>query len=110
VKSLDKLAQRTCLALLLLPVAWVVLVVPSFCWDDLAMERFYRNRPILRRVSLRKAPAVLRRASGVWTAGVRPVWIHGLERRPAIRRRRPPHRSEGREVEHISIGSSIWCR
>ena len=47
MKSLDKLAQRICLALLLLPVAWVALVVLSFFWDSMAMERFYRNRPIL---------------------------------------------------------------
>jgi uncharacterized protein (DUF2147 family) len=47
VKSLDKLAQRICLALLLLPVAWVALVVLSLFWDSMAMERFYRNRPIL---------------------------------------------------------------
>ncbi len=47
MKSLDKLAQRICLALLLLPVAWAALVVLSFAWSSMAMERFYRNRPIL---------------------------------------------------------------
>jgi hypothetical protein len=47
VKSLDKIAQRICLALLLLPVAWVALVALSFFWNSMAMERFYRNRPIL---------------------------------------------------------------
>jgi hypothetical protein len=47
VKSLDKIAQRVCLALLLLPVAWVAFVVLSLFWADMAMERFYRGRPIL---------------------------------------------------------------
>ena len=56
----DKLAERALTALLLLPVAWVACVALSFAWDGMALERFYRDRPILQamRMAHDDAPTV----------------------------------------------------
>jgi hypothetical protein len=47
VIACDRLAEHALLALLLMPVAWVAWVALSFAWDSMALERFYRDRPIL---------------------------------------------------------------
>jgi hypothetical protein len=47
VITCDKLAERALLALLLMPVAWFAYVALSFAWASMALERFYRDRPIL---------------------------------------------------------------
>jgi hypothetical protein len=47
VGACDKVAERVLSAMLLMPVLLIAYMVLSFLWDGMALERFYRDRPIL---------------------------------------------------------------
>jgi hypothetical protein len=51
-KTWDKLAKRLLLAILLMPALLISGAVLKFFWDGMALERFYRDRPILQAMRL----------------------------------------------------------
>jgi hypothetical protein len=51
-KTWDKLAERLLLAMLLMPALLIAGAVLKFFWDGMALERFYRDRPILQAMRL----------------------------------------------------------
>jgi hypothetical protein len=118
VITCDKLAERALTALLLMPVAWFAYVALSFAWDSMALERFYRDRPILQAMrmahddppsveSAAAAEALLRYVPLGTDATAAIAILSGEDLAAASRRRRPSTCSAGTRASG-PFGFTIW--